>query len=589
MPAKKRKGSEAFASEGSRQNSASSHTTSRSQSDLRQPHPNAQQTEDFGIILRDFYPPEISNARCHAYNEGILERPIEALQRAYRETAQQCKDIQPGRAVVHWFKQDLRLQDNRSLHRAYSLARSHNIPLICLYIFSPEDLTAHLCSRPRVDLMLRTLATLKSELAKKDIPLYMESQEKRKEIPSRIVELCKKWGAKHIFANLEYEVDELRREARLVRLCAEQAIKFATEDDTCVVDPGALATQQGKQYAVYTPWYRSWVAYLKQHPENLDLVDAPGANAGDARKDFKDLFDSDVPKAPDQMKLSETEQQRFRDMYPEGEHEAMQRLRKFLSEKGRQYHDKRDFMSSQSTSVLSPYFSCGALSARTAVRIAKDTNSNELAGKNAGYTTWISEVAWRDFYKHVLVHWPFICMNKCFKPEFTDLEWEYDLTQFDAWCEGRTGFPIVDAAMRQLKHCAWMHNRTRMIVSSFLSKDLLIDWRRGEQFFMLHLIDGDFASNNGGWGFGSSTGVDPQPYFRIFNPLRQSERFDPDGDYIRHWVPELRDVEGSAIHDPYGRGAQKIAEKNGYPKPIVNHSESRGKALERYKKAAHGA
>lgn len=180
-------------------------------------------------------------------------------------------------------------------------------------------------------------------------------------------------------------------------------------------------------------------------------------------------------------------------------------------------------------------------------------------------------------------------MNKCFKPEFTDLEWEYDSTQFDAWCEGKTGFPIVDAAMRQLKHCAWMHNRTRMIVSSFLSKDLLIDWRCGEQFFMLHLIDGDFASNHGGWGFGSSTGVDPQPYFRIFNPLRQSERFDPDGDYIRYWVPELRDVEGSAIHDPYGRGAGGIAEKNGYPKPIVNHTESRERALEKYKKAAHGS
>lgn len=179
-------------------------------------------------------------------------------------------------------------------------------------------------------------------------------------------------------------------------------------------------------------------------------------------------------------------------------------------------------------------------------------------------------------------------MNKCFKPEFTNLEWEYDLAQFNAWCEGKTGFPIVDAAMRQLKHSAWMHNRTRMIVSSFLSKDLLIDWRLGEQFFMKHLIDGDFASNHGGWGFGSSTGVDPQPYFRIFNPLRQSERFDPNGDYIRHWVPELRNIEGSAIHDPYGRGARETAEKNGYPRPIVNHSESRSKALERYKKASHG-
>ncbi|EFE43076.1 hypothetical protein TRV_02203 [Trichophyton verrucosum HKI 0517] len=565
MPAKKRKGSEAFAPEESRQHTASSQLASRSLPDLRQPHPNAQQTEDFGIVLRDFYPPEISNARCHAYNEGVLERPIEALQRAYKETTEQCQDIQPGKAVVHWFKQDLRLQDNRSLHRAYSFARDHNIPLICLYIFSPEDLTAHLCSPPRVDFILRTLATLKSELSKKDIPLYMESMERRKRIPIRIVELCKTWGANHLFANIEYEVDELRREAKLTRLCTTQGIRFDTEDDTCVVAPGELTTQQGKQYAVYTPWYRSWVAYLKQHPENLELVDAPAVNAGDARKHFEDLFDSAVPIAPNQMKLSEAEQERFKKMYPEGEQEATRRLREFLSEKGKQYRSKRDFMSSQITSVLSPYFSCGALSARTAPFIE--------AMKLCGLV--ITDVS--------------SSMNKCFKPEFTDLEWGYDSTQFDAWCEGKTGFPIVDAAMRQLKHCAWMHNRTRMIVSSFLSKDLLIDWRRGEQFFMLHLIDGDFASNHGGWGFGSSTGVDPQPYFRIFNPLRQSERFDPDGDYIRHWVPELRDVEGSAIHDPYGRGAEEIAEKNGYPRPIVNHTESRERALEKYKKAAHGS
>ncbi|KAM5443143.1 DNA photolyase phr1 [Microsporum ferrugineum] len=588
MPVKKRKASDSPLPDGTRRQSGPSQTPSRSQPDLRQPHPNAQQAEDFGIVLRDFYPPEMNNERCYAYNEGILERPIETLQRAHRETAGQCKNVQPGKAVVHWFKSDLRLQDNRSLHKAYSLARNYDIPLICIYIFSPEDLTAHLCSRPRVDLILRTLAILKSDLEKQDIPLYMETQEKRKDIPKRIVELCKQWSANQIFSNLEYEVDELRREAKIVRLCARQGIIFDTEDDTCVVAPGDLSTQQGKQYAVYTPWYRSWVAFLMEHPENLELVDAPTRNGGDARKNFEELFHSQVLEAPTYMQLSDSESQRFREMYPAGEHEAIRRLKEFLAKRGKQYHEKRDFVSSQATSVLSPYFSCGSLSARAAIRMAQEANGNELTRKNTGYSTWISEVAWRDFYKHVLVHWPYICMNKCFKPEFTNLEWEYDLAQFNAWCEGKTGFPIVDAAMRQLKHSAWMHNRTRMIVSSFLSKDLLIDWRLGEQFFMKHLIDGDFASNHGGWGFGSSTGVDPQPYFRIFNPLRQSERFDPNGDYIRHWVPELRNIEGSAIHDPYGRGAGETAEKNGYPRPIVNHSESRSKALERYKKASHG-
>jgi len=176
-----------------------------------------------------------------------------------------------------------------------------------------------------------------------------------------------------------------------------------------------------------------------------------------------------------------------------------------------------------------------------------------------------------------------ISMNKSYKPEYTKIEWEYDMDLFQAWCEGRTGFPFIDAAMRQLNHTGYMHNRARMATASFLAKDLLIDWRMGERYFMEHLIDGDFASNNGGWGFSASTGVDPQPYFRIFNPTLQSERFDPDGEYIRKWVPELNDVKGKAIHDPYARKEGKKAEKQGYPKPIVDHKGARERALKKYK------
>ena len=174
-------------------------------------------------------------------------------------------------------------------------------------------------------------------------------------------------------------------------------------------------------------------------------------------------------------------------------------------------------------------------------------------------------------------------MNKPYKAEYSNIRWEYNLEHFESWKTGQTGFPIVDAAMRQLKHTGYMHNRCRMIVASFLAKDLLIDWRMGEREFMLSLIDGDFASNNGGWGFSASCGVDPQPYFRIFNPLLQSEKFDPSGDYIRKWIPELKDVKGNAIHDPYGRGADIQAKKNGYPRPIVDHATARNRALASYK------
>ena len=174
-------------------------------------------------------------------------------------------------------------------------------------------------------------------------------------------------------------------------------------------------------------------------------------------------------------------------------------------------------------------------------------------------------------------------MNKPFKPEYSNISWSYDEDHFAAWCEGRTGFPIVDAAMRQLNHLGYMHNRCRMIVACFLAKDLLIDWRKGERYFMEHLIDGDFASNNGGWGFSTSTGADPQPYFRIFNPLLQSEKFDPNGDYIRKWVPELKDMDAKQIHEPYNRGAGPKAKKSGYPQPIVAHKDCRERALAAYK------
>ncbi|KAJ5104208.1 Cryptochrome/DNA photolyase class 1 [Penicillium argentinense] len=566
-----------------------SHANKKGRTNLREPHPNAKQTEDFGIVLREFYPPEMSNERCQAYNDGTIERPIETLEKACRDTADQRRSINAGKAVVHWFKNDLRLHDNRALHTAFTIARDHQIPLICLYIVSPEDFEAHLTSPARVNFILRTLERLQRDLAEVDIPLYSETQEKRNRIPSRVVELCQKWGAKHLCGNVEYEVDELRRDAKLVRLCAENEIDFAPTPDTCVVTPGALSSQQGKQYAVYTPWFRSWLAFLKENPDYLELSEEPGSNLGDARKTFADLFDCSIPTAPRSKQLPGDEKVRFEKLYPAGEHEATQRLEKFLEEKATKYDEMRSDLSGEYTSILSPYFACGALSARTAVVTAKRLNKNWLDRGNQGYVSWISEVAWRDFYKHVLVHWPFICMNKCFKPEHTNIEWEYDADQFQAWCDGKTGFPIVDAAMRQIRHCAWMHNRTRMVVSSFLSKDLLIDWRRGERYFMEHLIDGDFASNHGGWGFGSSTGVDPQPYFRIFNPLRQSERFDPDGEYIRRWVPELRDIQGKAIHDPYStKEAAAIAEKQGYPRPIVDHADSRARALERYKRALHG-
>ncbi|KAK8058106.1 DNA photolyase [Apiospora phragmitis] len=533
---------------------------------LREPHPFSAEAEENGVVLRKFYPHEMSNARALAYNNNELPRPIEVLVDAMEGTAGVRKKIGVKDAVVHWFKMDLRTRDNRALWMASQKAREAGVPLVCMYIVSPQDFEAHLRAPIRIDFMLRTLHVLKQDLAKLGIPLYAETVERRRQVPARIIELLEEWGAGHLFANMEYEVDELRREAKLVRMCAESGIAMEVVHDTCVVPPGALTTGTGKQYSL------------------LDLFDPPEPNSESAREKVAALFDYEIPEAPETKRLSEKDATRFRALYPAGEHEAMDRLEKFAEEKIGSYHAKRNFPAQHGTSNISVHLAAGTLSARTAVRYARDRNKTKKLNEGIeGIKVWISEVAWRDFYKHVLVHWPYVCMNKPFKPEYSNITWSYNAEHFEAWRAGRTGYPIVDAAMRQVQHMGWMHNRLRMVVASFLCKDLLLDWRMGERFFMENLVDGDFASNSGGWGFSASVGVDPQPYFRVFNPILQSEKFDPDGAFIRKYLPELRDVPGKAIHDPYGRGAGALAKKAGYPRMIVEHKASRQKAIDMYK------
>ncbi|KAL8903598.1 MAG: hypothetical protein Q9207_003823 [Kuettlingeria erythrocarpa] len=545
---------------------------------------DSRKEEEHSIVDRQFYPPEMTNERCKQYVANKLQRPMDTLKEAQQETERDRDMLEVNHAVVHWFKCDLRTQDNKALHLASKLAKSHGVPLICLHVISPQDYKAHMTSPARVDFVLRTLKVLKEDLARLNIPLHVEAVEERKAIPDRIFELCEKWGASHLFCNIEYEVDELRREALLTRRGVKRGLAVNAVHDTCVVAPGELSSGSGGQYAVYSPWYRAWMAHIHQHPHQLDLFDSPSENPRSSLVDYADVFSKPVPSAPSNKSLTPEEKARCSTLWPPGEHEAHDRLEKFLKEKVSRYKDTRNFPAANTTAVLSVHFAAGTLSARTAVFRARVANSTlRLDGGNDGIKGWISELAWRDFYKHVLVHWPYICMNKPFKPEYTNIEWEYDDELFDKWCQGKTGYPFVDAAMRQLNYMGYMHNRARMTVASFLAKDLLIDWRRGERYFMEHLIDGDFASNNGGWGFSASTGVDPQPYFRIFNPYLQGEKFDADGEYIKKWVPELRGVQGKAIHDPYGRGAEKEAKRSGYPKPCVVHKEGRERALRRYK------
>jgi deoxyribodipyrimidine photo-lyase len=264
---------------------------------------------------------------------------------------------------------------------------------------------------------------------------------------------------------------------------------------------------------------------------------------------------------------------------PAGEAAARKRLEAFVGRAIAAYARDRDRPAVDGTSRLSPYLRFGALSVRECVRQAQAA-ADESRAVAAGARKWIDELVWRDFYAGLLAEHPRV-LREPFRREFARVRWNDDEAAFRAWCDGRTGYPIVDAGMRQLRQTGWMHNRVRMIVASFLCKDLLIDWRRGERHFMRWLADGDPASNDGGWQWAASTGTDAQPYFRIFNPTLQGERYDPDGAYVRQFVPELRDVLARWIHKPW----QAPVPPRDYPPPIVDHAERRVLAVARYEAA----
>lgn len=383
----------------------------------RSRYKDSAEAEEHGIVLRKYYPPEMTDQRAREYTAGEVERPIETLKKAIADTKAERETIQEGTgrgsdsgAVVHWFKCDLRTIDNHGLYQASQTATKKGVPLIALYLVSPQDFEAHLTSPVRVDFILRTLEVLRSDLAALDIPLYVEVVDKRKVLPERVIQLCKEWGVNDVYCNIEYEVDELRREATLARTCLENGINFTVVPDTCVVEPGDLVSKgSGNQFSVYTPWYRAWCAHVNSHPKLLHEFPSPTKNPAGARTKFNDLFESPIPSAPTRKSLTPEEKARFRNMWPAGEHEAAYRLDKFISQRIKRYSEARNLPADNGTSVISVHLASGTLAARTCVRRARDANSSKsMNAGDSNIQSWISEVAWRDFYKHVLAHWPFV-------------------------------------------------------------------------------------------------------------------------------------------------------------------------------------
>lgn len=450
-----------------------------------------------------------------------------------------------------WFRNDLRTYDNPALATAM-----HNGPTIAIYCLCEQQWNQHLDAPAKRSLIIRQLHTLAESLAALNVPFIILNTGTFKNIPEELSKLTTQHKITTLYFNHEYALNEVKNEQDVKAQLSKQNIAIHAYHDQCLTTPGSITTQQGGTFHVFTAFKR---ALLKQfHQSARSLYHQPQKQEPlPIHSDLSPLNSVSLNKQWDQL-------------WPAGENAAHAQLNTFAERAIDHYKTQRDFPALTGTSSLSPYLTIGVLSTTQCLQTALSINQGELDGGNEGISTWINELIWREFYRHLLAAYPRLSMHKPFKENTDKLPWQHNTEYFEQWKTGQTGYPLVDAAMRQLSETGWMHNRLRMVTAMFLSKHLFIDWRWGEQYFMETLIDGDLASNNGGWQWSASTGVDAAPYFRIFNPTRQSERFDPNGDFLRKYLHEFAELDARSIHNP----TQEQRAATGYPMPIVDHKQA---------------
>jgi deoxyribodipyrimidine photo-lyase len=497
----------------------------------------------------------------------------------------------PNSYAVHWFRRDLRTAGNPALQRAW---KEHHGRVLGLFCFDHQFLARPDFSPDRFAFFLQTLQSLREDLCSLGSDLLVLDVGPR-EAFDRLFDAIRRHdkplpGA--VTFNRDYEPFARRRDEDMARhLSMEFGLHVQTERDHLLIEPHELVRGDGGFYQVFTPFSRRWFDQLHSAAiqERID-VQAKALAALKSRLSkpsrmqpfsltWMELFGGRVPLEDVLDRYAEKNKLSVTVPIPDvGTTTALDKLAGFGRDRLDAYATDRDLPNVPGTSQMSIYLKNGTLTTAQ-ILAALDLGEAKLdaGARQASRTTYVKELVWREFYYHILYHRPDV-ETTAFHEKYRELPWENNETWFAAWCAGRTGYPIVDAGMRQLRETGWMHNRVRMIVASFLTKDLLIDWRWGERYFMQKLLDGDLAPNNGGWQWAASTGCDPQPYFRIFNPKLQGEKFDPDGEYVRRWVPELRDVPNKFIHEPHGR-----PEAKGYVRPIVEHSAQKAKALALYK------
>jgi len=463
-----------------------------------------------------------------------------------------------------WLRVDLRARDNTPLHTA---AEQATRGVVAVYLIQPEMWRGHDESPRKIDFRRRCLEELSETLAKRNIALLIREAPETMDAEEALVSVAEEFECDALFFNRRFEVDEQERDARVANRFIADGRSVRSFSDEVILNPEDVRTKAGDPYTVFTPFKRRWIERAMQGPaiEPLPLPKKQAEMVGepDAVPETIEGFESDLPP----------------DLWSPGEEAAKRRLAYFLERKADEYDEKRDLPAIDATSRLSVYLNSGVLSTRQCMAAALEANNGRLDSGSEGLQGWMSELIWREFYRGILRDFPRVCMHRPFRQEADQIDWSDDEEAFECWKEAATGFPIVDAAMRQLNQTGWMHNRLRMVVAMFLTKNLWLDWRWGERYFMQRLIDGDLASNNGGWQWSASTGTDAQPYFRVFNPISQSERFDPEGAFIRQYCPELDSLSEKHIHEP----PQEQRADLGYPEAMVDHKKTRAEAIERFR------
>ncbi len=470
---------------------------------------------------------------------------------------------------IMWFRRDLRLDDNTALAEATRQSGE----VLPVFVFDSGILDAlPLRDDRRVTFIHDSVRALREDLLRLGSDLVVLHGDPRVLLP----ELAQRVDAQAVFTNRDYEPAAKRRDADVHARLKAMGKALRDYKDQVVFEGTELRTGGGEPYRVFTPWKKAWLRRLDE-----DTLQGPPP-LGERRMDERALMGrdklQDTGMAWDLDALGFT---RATLSQPAGSEGARRMLGDFLPRMSR-YKDERDFPALGATSGLSTHLRFGTISVRTLMRAALDNAS-------PGADTWLSELIWREFYQMIVDQFPHV-EHGAFRPEYDALHWPGGDEHFAAWCEGRTGYPLVDAAMRAFRATGWMHNRLRMVVAMFLTKDLLVDWRRGERYFAERLVDFDLASNNGGWQWSASTGVDAAPYFRVFNPVLQSRRFDPDGAFIREHVPELRGFSDKHIHwphdaDMFTRSAARCRLGEDYPHPIVDHALQKEQAIAMFKHA----